>query len=802
MFPFLKPAAAFSDRLKTVLKNPLFFILAAVFFAEPAGADPRTAMFEEGKGREDVSAAILPTQMENAADIPWASSVLPNQIVDILNRFSDIQILSRDQNTLNQIQKELEFQLTHGSETNSPALGEFTNGEYLVTSKIIKTGRNVYNLHLEFIHLQRDQNGNIRPVVIAANNGFYSQADIRDSAVKIAVSIMFPDMGVILSGAGAAELLAGVQVNKVQARTAIAQAEDADFAGNSFESLFYKNRAKQLDSSIGKGLLKQNKAEEELLGIGTGTAIADDAAAQKKWNENILKMEKLFVDHPPFELYYTPNPKQFGNTDYASNTASLEFSISLRRSVDLRVSQTILYDISRGLQKTGNVKKWGFEGWPQTPIPAIYNREQIPHFEGRRQYLVTAELVNDRDEVIQSQTFSLDSQLLLSGSRIGADSTQRLKVIFPNVPVANTSNTHVKIRAINGYQVLGKDRESGENATEFIRVVPVKRLPFRQRPGIPAKKRLVPATTQFPALIPPPPNPQRYLPADPPAAPSAGQRAEQVLEEASASPSSPAALAKEQQEQAEQADLARRQQELARQQEEFNQRQQYLEEQAALEREKQEIARRQQERFEAEKRQEQEAREQERQRKLEARKAKNRAIPTYNRLGLSAAALMDFQNWDLFSLKGDLEIGFANLTLEGVFAAPLRQSAYDVPGANHDRPVLSGPAEAKEENSFVSGLGGGLGYTFYSAYFLGTISLGCNHWTFVDAEYINMPYAQIKADLLPFKKGLGLRLGYLVEGASPSWGTAYTRYFNDRWTYHAGDFRFYNRFQAGLVLWL
>jgi hypothetical protein len=781
----------------------LFLFLGVfLFFPEPVGADSRTAMFEEGKGRKDVNVAVLPTQLEDSGEISWAVTVLPNQIVDILNRFSEMEILSRDQNTLDQIQKELVFQLSFGSETNSPALGEFTNGEYLITSKLTRTGRNLYQLHLEFIQLQRGPGGSLSPAIIAAGTDLYSQNDIRDNAVKIALNAMFPDMGVILTSAGSAELLAGVQVNKIQARTAMAQAEDADFEGNSLDSLFYKIRAKQLDSSISKGLLRQSKAEEELLGIGTGTAIADDAAAQKKWNENILKMEKLFVDHPPFELYYTPNPKQFGGTDYASNTASLEFSISLRRSVDLRVSQTILNDVSRGLQKTGNVKKWGFEGWPQTPIPDIYNRERVPHFEGLRQYLVTADLVNDRDETILSQTFSLYSQLLLSGSRIGADSTQRLRVIFPNVPVENTSNTHVKISAINGYQALVKDR-GGERSNDFIQVRPVKRLPFRQSPGISSKKRLVPELSQFPALIPPPPEPRRNLPApDPAAGEAAVLAAEEALGE-TAAPLPLAERAREQQEQAEQDELARRRQELARQQEEFDRQQRYREEQEAIERENRELALRQQREAAAAKQREQEAREQEQRQRQADRRAKNEAIPTHNRLGISVAVLTDFRNRDIFSFKGDLEIGFAHLTLEGVFAAPLNQNVYDTPGADHDRRAYSGgQIGAKEENFFVSGLGGGLGYTFYSSYFLGTISLGCNHWIFVDNASINMPYLQIKTDLLPFKKGLGVRLGYLVEGADPGWGDAYTRYFNERWTCPAGKIRLYNRFQAGLVIWL
>jgi hypothetical protein len=775
----------------------LLFLLAS---AGKAAALPKPGTIEPNKGRDDVSAAVLPTRLENADDIPWAVSLIPGQISTILNSFSEVKILARDQNTLNQIQRELEFQLTHGSETNSPALGEFTNGEYLLTSKIVKTGRNVYNMHLEFIHLQRGKDGNIRPLVIAVNNASYSQTDIQDSAVKIALSNMFPDMGIILTSAGSAELLAGVQVNKVQARTAMAQAEDADFTGNSFDSLFYKNKAKQLDAGIGRGLAKQIRAEEDLLGIGTGTAIADDAAAQAKWKGNILKMEKLFVDHPPFELYYTPNPKQMGNTDYASQTANLEFSISLRRGVDLRVSQAMLNEVSRGLQKTGNKKKWGFEGWPQIPIADKYNPERIPHFEGLRQYLVTADLVNDRDETIQSQTFSLHSQLLLSGSRIGADSTQRIKVIFPNVPVVNTSNTHVKISAINGYRVLGRDRESGENALEFIRVVPVKRIPLRQMPGIPRKDRLVPAAAQFPALIPPPPS----GPPQTSAALSAEQRAalaaDQALAEIEDTAFRPLAdTAKAQQEQAEQDDLARRQQELARQQEEFNRQQRYLEEQEAIEREKREIARKQEEALENAKRREQESRAAERQRRREERQAKNMAVPLHNRFGFSATALMDMKNFDPFAFKGDLEIGISNLTLEGVFAAPVNQNVYDVPGADHNRLTSLGE---REENHFVFGLGGGVGYTYYSDYFLGTVTAGLNHWIFVDQKYINMPYAQVKLDLLPFKKGLSLRLGYLVEGASLDWNGPYRRYFNDRWTAQAGTFRFYNRFQIGLAFWI
>jgi hypothetical protein len=92
---------------------PVLFILLFVIPTGKAGAAAKPGTLEPNKGRDDVHVAVLPTQLENAEDISWAESLITGQINNILNSFSDVTILSRDRNILNQIQRELEFQLSY-----------------------------------------------------------------------------------------------------------------------------------------------------------------------------------------------------------------------------------------------------------------------------------------------------------------------------------------------------------------------------------------------------------------------------------------------------------------------------------------------------------------------------------------------------------------------------------------------------------------------------------------------------------------------------------------------------------------
>jgi hypothetical protein len=134
-----------------------------------------------------------------------------------------------------------------------------------------------------------------------------------------------------------------------------------------------------------------------------------------------------------------------------------------------------------------------------------------------------------------------------------------------------------------------------------------------------------------------------------------------------------------------------------------------------------------------------------------------------------------------------MDIGIYNVALEGFFGYPFKQDVYGIDSGNESDKAIS--------------FGGGAGYTYFSRYILGTITVGVDHWKFPWAD-INLPYAQVELDVMPWKKGFGLRFGYTAEIGSTEWGSGYKSYLRDEWTYKMGDFQMLGRFQAGLILWL
>ncbi|MDR1788461.1 MAG: hypothetical protein LBR16_08455 [Treponema sp.] len=792
--------------------NKMRSVPALLFFlavAQPAVVRPsaalsaaENALYEAGKGRGDVSVAVLETVLENAAGIPWARTVVTQQINDRLHRFTEMKVSARAE-TQAQIIKDIQEQMALTAEDEAAGIGEFRGVNYYVTSKITNTGRNIYSLYIEFVQgLSEEGEAN---KLIATGTMEFSSEDLREAAVPILLNSMFPDMGVILTQAGTNALLKGIQQNKVQARTELAKADDAEFNGNSFEALTYRSKAKKLDRSLKMG--SAGKAVEDLFSIGTGTQLVQDRDAHRLWNQNMLQMEQLFVDHPPFEIYYTPNPKQFGSPDYETETASLEFSISLRRGIDFSVAQSMLKDVASGLKKANavaarNNRAWGFGSWPYAPIPAAFNEEKVPHFEGLKEYHITAALVDDRDRVVATQTFTLQAQLLLKGGyTIGVDSTQNLRVIFPHVPVDNLPNTHVKIVTINGIKVTGE--ENGDNA--YMTIVPVRRLPlFRQGSSVPKDSRRVEERAQWPAVLPPAVKIAAKAPAAPrdtaaqtaAAARSADAAPDAALTPGEGAPSDAEAGDAEREaalDEGREQELARRREELARQKAEADKQRQYEEELRRIEQEKAAVAQQRQAEIEKERR----AKEAGKERKRQEAAARRRAVPLHNRFGLGAAALAspyDFEHLkDGIAIKADLELGIANFTMEGVFVYPFNQTMYDLP-ASADVDVA--------DDAFVMGIGGGAGYAFYSKYFVGSLTAGVERLIFKDEASLVFPYTQIKLDVVPGKKGIGIRLGYLAEFASTAWGSDYARYFCEPWAHKAGEMLIMDRLQAGLVLWM
>jgi hypothetical protein len=71
-----------------------------------------------------------------------------------------------------------------------------------------------------------------------------------------------------------------------------------------------------------------------------------------------------------------------------------------------------------------------------------------------------------------------------------------------------------------------------------------------------------------------------------------------------------------------------------------------------------------------------------------------------------------------------------------------------------------------------------------------------------DSEKVTFPFAQAKIDIMPWKTGLGLRLGYMIELCIADWEGAYQRYFMKSQTFDLVGFPANGKAMAGIVLWL
>jgi hypothetical protein len=165
------------------------------------------------------------------------------------------------------------------------------------------------------------------------------------------------------------------------------------------------------------------------------------------------------------------------------------------------------------------------------------------------------------------------------------------------------------------------------------------------------------------------------------------------------------------------------------------------------------------------------------------------APPLQYRFGISGDALFSpVAGIDTATAGLTFDLGIKSFAMEGMLIWPMNAGMYDAPGLDSMR-IFSG--------------GGGLGYTLVTQHLLSTLSGGVIYTAFQNDEKVFAPYGQLKFDIMPWKLGLGLRLGFMAEMGSLDWGPAYQRYFNDIWAFNAGDsLRINGRIMTGLVLWL
>jgi hypothetical protein len=119
------------------------------------------------------------------------------------------------------------------------------------------------------------------------------------------------------------------------------------------------------------------------------------------------------------------------------------------------------------------------------------------------------------------------------------------------------------------------------------------------------------------------------------------------------------------------------------------------------------------------------------------------------RIGLGAAGHLNPANIEASSFQASLEAGLKAFHMEGFYSLPFKSSAYE-------DPILSNPGS-------VRSYGGGIGLSKAFSHGVFTFGGGYTRAEVFESK-LDIPYAQLKLDILPWYWGPGFRIGYQLEG--------------------------------------
>ncbi|MDR2095980.1 MAG: CsgG/HfaB family protein [Treponema sp.] len=676
--------------LLVVVCPAVFFTISCAslpFFNKEAGdkkeSVPSGPFFEEGFDGRDIRLAVLEPEGVNLDENEkYLLSFIQGSLTTNFNRFSRITL--HDRQNLDKILAEQNLSASgYFSENDYVRMGELVNVQFFATGKLIKMSSGEFSLDLQIVDPSTGKR------IHSYEKNLILSKDIRNgSAVRLACSSFLTDLGVVLTEAGRLAL-EGEQTLQNEAELDLAKGIEAGKSGNFVESLHFLNKGAESRDGTGEASTRLQLLSAEFTDGGVGAAIVRDVEEREVWLKRMNEFENFYYDHPPFDIVYTSRPVQRGKTNYNAQNgaaADFEFKISLRQTNDVKVMQKVLNVINKGLANSRKQDDWGFANWPLISASST-QKTSIPTkvFDRYRTFKVTMGLFNtNQDTPIAAVEVDMHGQLAYINNKIGADSSQDLKVLFSDVPVFRIDATDtlvIKVVSIDNTPV----DQFEENNLLGITVVP-KRLPWKQRPGIPAKHRLIPQN-----------------------APEKKEAANDTKPEkrADSAPDKP---------------------------------------------------------------------------------NKKEKMPLDYRIGISGVNLANPSNFDTMEFYADVAIGIKHLTFEGLIFKPW--------GANPFESIFNW------EQPMDFGFGFGLGWALIWRNALATLEAGYIQYRFYDESSIHIPFTQFKLDIMPWKLGLGFRLGYMIEAGIPDNGWEYGLYFDKNSTFGNDNLRFKGKFMSGIVLWL
>ena len=443
----------------------------------------RGPFFEEGKGRSDMTLAILrPEGIDLADDEEKYLDIIQGALNNDFNRFSEIKLF--DSKNLEEILKQQQLTLSGNySESDYIRIGELSQSNYILTGSLTKITTQTVNMFTLDLSLTELETGLSQA---SFNKTVRLREIVHSSVSRAAAAEILPQLGVVFTAEGIAALNTELSAEETEAQNSLALSYEASRSGHLIDALIYSSFASSSDVNSAAAR-KQAEDVYRLMG-GAGAAIIEDIKRQAYWKENLTAFEDFFRRHPPFELFYTSVPVQKGTPDYDRGTVDFEFNIGLRYK-SIGTMQNVLNDILKELKKTDYKKnQWGFDRWPRISARSSRtNQIQTDLFTGYMTFNIRVALLNKDDEIIETINFPLYGQLLLQqGNNIRAFSNQERQMLITVPSFKITEGMHFQVLSING---IDADKS---NIDAYLRNAVVQRMPLRNMATISKNQRLTP----------------------------------------------------------------------------------------------------------------------------------------------------------------------------------------------------------------------------------------------------------------------------------------------------------------------
>jgi formylglycine-generating enzyme required for sulfatase activity/TolB-like protein len=397
-----------------MIKSKLLFLAAAVLTAlcscasggpaqSPALAQsPEPIRYFSGDGGRGRSITILPL---TARGLSEGQSYLPDTVQGELmadfSKYSAISVFDR----INLEKNYAELLSGYYDDASRAALdlGHLPPTDYFLNGSITKTSAG-YALQIQ-VSKTADN-------MAAASYSGTCTFDELDSlaGVRRASRKLLEDLGVALSGQAKTELDGPATEQAAGAQIALSRGIAAMRNGTVVEALSYFIQSANIDPDLAEAASRVNIVGADISSGSIGTDTRNEIAWRRAWVNRLNECDNYVADYIkntplPTYLVYSTNLKK-GEIDWDRETLALSFRMALYPDKNWPLPlQGVMNAVYAGLAATGRASTWKLE-WPtraasggMSPIRAEVNRE----------YLTAVELLNDRGQVIGTQSILLQA---------------------------------------------------------------------------------------------------------------------------------------------------------------------------------------------------------------------------------------------------------------------------------------------------------------------------------------------------------------------------------------------------------